>query len=58
MIATSHLDAMTELKVNQYLKSKKITRISVAHRQETIQAADRIIDLEELIKNQTLVQAV
>lgn len=56
--ATSHLDAMTELKVNQYLKSKKITRISVAHRQETIQAADRIIDLEELIKNQTLAQAV
>lgn len=56
--ATSHLDAATELQVNQYLKSKKITRISVAHRQETIQAADRIIDLEELIKNQTLAQAV
>lgn len=56
--ATSHLDAATELQVNQYLKLKKITRISVAHRQETIQAADRIIDLEELIKNQTLAQAV
>ncbi|CAM3012765.1 peptidase domain-containing ABC transporter [Pseudoalteromonas distincta] len=56
--ATSHLDAATELQVNKYLKSKKITRVSVAHRQETIQAADRIIDLEELIKNQTLAQAV
>ncbi len=47
--ATSHLDAKTEQQVNQYLKSKKITRISVAHRQETINAADRIIDLDELI---------
>lgn len=47
--ATSHLDATTESHVNQYLKSKKITRISVAHRQETINAADRIIDLNELI---------
>mgnify|MGYP000500925002 CR=1 FL=1 len=47
--ATSHLDAKTEQQVNQYLKSKEITRISVAHRQETINAADRIIDLDQLI---------
>ncbi|PIW60069.1 peptidase domain-containing ABC transporter [Shewanella sp. CG12_big_fil_rev_8_21_14_0_65_47_15] len=46
--ATSHLDAATELKVNQYLKQKHITRISVAHRQETIAAADRVIDLSIL----------
>lgn len=46
--ATSHLDAITELKVNQYLKQKHITRISVAHRQETIAAADRVIDLSIL----------
>jgi ATP-binding cassette subfamily B protein RaxB len=55
--ATSHLDAATELQVNKYLKSKQITRISVAHRQETIKAADRIINLEELINGQTLAQA-
>ncbi|MBU2971600.1 peptidase domain-containing ABC transporter [Pseudoalteromonas sp. C2R02] len=49
--ATSHLDNKTEMHVNQYLKEKCITRISVAHRQETIESADRIIDLESLIKN-------
>ena len=47
--ATSHLDAETEKHVNQYLKQKHITRISVAHRKETIDAADRIIDLGQLI---------
>lgn len=47
--ATSHLDSKTEHMVNQYLKAKNITRISVAHRQETINAADRIIDLDQLI---------
>lgn len=48
--ATSHLDSLTEAKVNQYLKQKMITRISVAHRQETIEAADRVIDLYGLCK--------
>jgi ATP-binding cassette, subfamily B, bacterial CvaB/MchF/RaxB len=48
--ATSHLDAKTEQRVNRYLKNKKITRISVAHRQETINAADRIINLDQLIQ--------
>ncbi|MBL4941335.1 MAG: peptidase domain-containing ABC transporter [Colwellia sp.] len=47
--ATSHLDTKTEQQVNEYLKNKEITRISVAHRQETINAADRIIDLDQLI---------
>ena len=47
--ATSHLDSTTESHVNSYLKEKQITRISVAHRQETIKAADRIIDLDELL---------
>ena len=48
--ATSHLDSLTEARVNQYLKEKMITRISVAHRQETIDAADRVIDLYGLCK--------
>ncbi len=56
--ATSHLDAATELQVNQHLKSKRITRISVAHRQETIKAADRVIDLEKLINGQTLSEVI
>ena len=46
--ATSHLDAQTESRVNSYLKQKQITRISVAHRQETIASADRVIELESL----------
>lgn len=47
--ATSHLDSVSEQRVNQYLKQKKMTRISVAHRKETIEAADRIIDLAVLV---------
>ncbi|WP_333795891.1 peptidase domain-containing ABC transporter [Rheinheimera sp.] len=46
--ATSHLDSLSEQRVNQYLKQKNMTRISVAHRKETIEAADRVIDLAEL----------
>ncbi|WP_233080340.1 peptidase domain-containing ABC transporter [Rheinheimera soli] len=49
--ATSHLDSVSEQRVNQYLKQKNMTRISVAHRKETIAAADRVIDLTELIAN-------
>lgn len=49
--ATSHLDSLSEQRVNEYLKQKKMTRISVAHRKETIEAADRVIDLTELISN-------
>jgi ATP-binding cassette subfamily B protein RaxB len=56
--ATSHLDVVTERLVNQYLKAKEITRVSVAHRQETINAADRIINLEELIASHTLSKAI
>ncbi|WP_306520631.1 peptidase domain-containing ABC transporter [Rheinheimera sp.] len=46
--ATSHLDSLSEQRVNQYLKQKNMTRISVAHRKETIEAADRVIDLAGL----------
>lgn len=47
--ATSHLDAATEASVNAYLKRENITRVSVAHRQETIAAADRVINLAALM---------
>jgi ATP-binding cassette subfamily B protein RaxB len=44
--ATSHLDTMKEFEVNQAIQSLKITRIMIAHRPETIAAADRVLALE------------
>lgn len=41
--ATSHLDAINEAKINSMLKALPITRICIAHRKETIEAADRVI---------------
>ena len=46
--ATSHLDVENERKINQSLKTLDITQIIIAHRQETIQMADRIIDLDKI----------
>ncbi len=43
--ATSHLDHENEILINNTLKSLNITQIMVAHRQETIHMADRVIDL-------------
>ena len=44
--ATSHLDVAREGEINAALKALSITRIIVAHRQETINSADRVICLE------------
>ena len=44
--ATSHLDVNNERKVNDALNKMKITRIAVAHRIETIQAAERVIEMK------------
>lgn len=41
--ATSHLDVAHERHINQALTSLNITQIIVAHREETIQMADRVI---------------
>jgi ATP-binding cassette subfamily B protein RaxB len=46
--ATSHLDAAAEKTVNWSLRATGITRIVIAHRQETIAEADRIVDLAKL----------
>ncbi len=46
--ATSHLDKATEKLLNQNMASLNITKISVAHRIETIRYADRIVDLSLL----------
>lgn len=44
--ATSSLDEESESYVNMAIKKMKITRIIIAHRQNTISSADRIINLD------------
>lgn len=44
--ATSHLDTARENKVNEAIKRLKITRITVAHREETLKCADRVVLLQ------------
>lgn len=46
--ATSHLDVENERNINLALKSLNMTQIIIAHRQETIQMADRVILLPSL----------
>ena len=43
--ATSHLDVQQERLINDAIKQLKVTRVIVAHRPETIAAADRVIVL-------------
>ncbi|NVM78366.1 ATP-binding cassette subfamily B protein RaxB [Duganella sp. SG902] len=45
--ATSHLDMRRESAINDALKALTITRVIVAHRKETIAAADRVITIDE-----------
>jgi ATP-binding cassette subfamily B protein RaxB len=45
--ATSHLDIVTEMQVNQAIKNLGITRIMVAHREATLRLADRVIHIAE-----------
>lgn len=44
---TAHLDSHHEAKVNQAISKMGITRIVIAHRRETIAAADRVIVINE-----------
>jgi ATP-binding cassette subfamily B protein RaxB len=44
---TAHLDAEHEKKVNQAIADMGITRIVVAHRRETLAAAERVVYLED-----------
>ena len=44
--ATSHLDMRRESEINAALKALTITRVIVAHRRETIAAADRVITID------------
>ncbi|HEX2220836.1 MAG TPA: peptidase domain-containing ABC transporter [Gemmatimonadales bacterium] len=43
---TAHLDVDTERHINEGLKRLAITRVSVAHRPETMRAADRVVLIE------------
>lgn len=45
--ASSHLDSHTEKLINATIKTMPITRVIIAHRQETIGLADRVIDLSK-----------
>lgn len=46
--ATSHLDKQYERQINQALKALAVTQIIVAHREETIKMADRVVNFLEL----------
>jgi ATP-binding cassette subfamily B protein RaxB len=43
--ATSHLDLPTEARIHEELKKLEITRVVIAHRNETVAIADRVIRL-------------
>ncbi len=43
---TAHLDVDTERHINEGLRRLAITRVSVAHRPETMRAADRVVLIE------------
>lgn len=46
--ATSHLDNVHEKAINASIKALSMTQIIIAHRQETIAMADRVIHLEHI----------
>lgn len=48
--ATSHLDVANERNINHTLATLAITQVVIAHRIETIQMADRVIDLNQINK--------
>ena len=53
---TSHLDIETEAKINSEIKSLGITRVLIAHRPETIRTADRVVDLNDLNVDDSIIK--
>ncbi|WP_368579216.1 peptidase domain-containing ABC transporter [Acinetobacter pittii] len=45
--ATSHLDIVKEKEVNESINQLRMTRVTIAHRPETIAMADRVIQLND-----------
>jgi ATP-binding cassette subfamily B protein RaxB len=48
--ATSHLDTRMESEINSAVRRLSVSRIIIAHRQDTIDSADRVIDLAKAQK--------
>ncbi|EFP98010.1 peptidase domain-containing ABC transporter [Vibrio caribbeanicus] len=46
--ATSHLDVENENRINENIKTLPVTRLMIAHRPETIESADRVVNLADL----------
>ncbi len=44
--ATSHLDRKNEVKISEHIQHLDMTRVMIAHRQETINLADKVYHLE------------
>lgn len=44
---TAHLDAKHEHAINEAIRALRVTRIIVAHRRETIEAADRVFEMAD-----------
>ena len=44
---TSHLDILNEKHINQTIKQLQVTRVIIAHRQETLNLADRVLYLAD-----------
>lgn len=47
--ASSHLDMANERAVNKNLRGLGITKIMVAHRQETLDSADKVVYLDNAV---------
>lgn len=45
--ATSHLDPASEARINESLRELRVTRLIVAHRPQTVAAADRVILIQD-----------
>jgi ATP-binding cassette, subfamily B, bacterial CvaB/MchF/RaxB len=54
---TAHLDVEMERRINDTLRQLEITRVAVAHRPETIRAADRVFSLEKALPTSKVVRA-
>lgn len=54
---TAHLDVEMERRINETLRQLNITRVAIAHRPETIAAADRVFTLEKAQRATNVVRA-
>jgi ATP-binding cassette, subfamily B, bacterial CvaB/MchF/RaxB len=55
---TAHLDVEMERFINERLRQLRVTRISIAHRPDTIAAADRVLNIGDYTKIKSMSQPV